>query len=93
MTEKEKTILRIIQLGKECQGHSFTRANITFFTMYVSVEDYNWITKHSSTERLLINLKASVEEEYYEGASLIKDELASRGVVVADNILEKCIKK
>jgi len=93
MTEKEKIIQHIIQLGKECSGDNFTRANITFHTIDVSIDDYNWILKHSSTERLLINLKASIEEEEYESSRLIKNELDFRQVVVADNILEKWIKK
>jgi hypothetical protein len=41
----------------------------------------------------LINLKASIEEEEYESSRLIKNELDFRQVVVADNILEKWIKK
>jgi hypothetical protein len=88
MTEKEKIIQRIIELGKESQGQDFTRANITFFTFDISEEDYNWILKHSSNERLLINLKASIEEEEYETAIVIKNELDSRNVIIPDNILD-----
>lgn len=87
MTEIEKIEKKIITDFLNLGGDINT-IKIIRLPFFISEEQYILINKYSSTERLLINYKMSIEEEEYFCAKFIKDELDFRNITIPENILE-----